>query len=778
MEHQSRDLVPITEYLETRPVHDPLRFIDTSRHENLDIGRYLRVIRRHFYLIALILGVALLLGALDLARSPRIYTAEATMLVTAPEPDPVLGRDASLEDGETIADPDYFKTQSDLLKSRSLAALVVTNLGLFGVGRPSPSTRIEPDGGGGWQLELLPSRSRESMLTQGPAALPDHSARHNDHERLRRAVDAYLGGLTIDPLNGASLIAVQYRSPDGALAARIANAHVELFIQQRLEQQRRRKEDVADLLGVKLVDLKKRVEASELALNNYRRDHGIIPGLMSLSGKDAIVIDRLTQLSSQLTTAQVKRIELESQVDLIRKSDYSSLPAVVADMTVGSLERELDDLAAQDRTLSSRFTPDYPEVVTLDAKIRGVQTQLNSEIARKVKSIELEYDTALKEENQLQDAVNKQRALTMAVNDAAVKYAMLQRDYEANNELYESILKNMKDASVAADSQASNVAIVDEAEVPNFPSEPRAGKIIGFSLAFGLFAAFGTALGLDYLHDPVDDPEEVARLFHLPTLAVIPRLQQARATRRLKYLANFRTPNSRNGASPNGAENHNGLVKSEIYATADGAYGQLAASLLLAQHKLSHVILITSSVPSEGKTRTAVSTAISLARHRRRVLLVDADLRRPRCHQYLGAQNNEGLACVLTDERSPHSFVQPTGVETLHFLSAGRISQSPSEFMSSVSIRDILEKLSLTYSFIIIDCCPVVPISDAVMLGAIVDGVVLVVDSNKTSKQIVRLACTRLSQARANIIGLVLNKSITDESYYKHYYRHYSSHEQ
>ena len=132
MEHQSRDLVPITEHLETRPVHDPLRFIDTSRHENLDIGRYLRVIRRHFYLIALILGVALLLGAVKLARSPRIYEAEATLLVTAPQPDVVVGRDVALEDGETVADPDYYKTQCDILKSRSLAEHVVTALGLYG----------------------------------------------------------------------------------------------------------------------------------------------------------------------------------------------------------------------------------------------------------------------------------------------------------------------------------------------------------------------------------------------------------------------------------------------------------------------------------------------------------------------------------------------------------------------------------------------------------------------------------------------------------------------
>lgn len=732
MEHQSRDLVPLTEHLETRPVHHPLRFVDTDRRERFDHNRYFRIIRRHIYLMALIFGVTLLLGAVRLARAPRIYSAEATLLVTAPEPAETVANSA-LEEGETVADPDYYKTQCDILKSRSLAARVVALLGLYGAGNQS--------------------RSDSRPTSAGDSA------------RLRHAVDAYLGGLTIKPLNEASLIGVEYGSPDPVLAARVANAHAAMFIKQRLELLRQREEDVASLLELKLVDLKKRLEASELALNNYRRDQGIIPGLMSLDGKNAIVIDRLTQLSNQLTAAQVKRIGLESQVELIRTGQYSSLPPVAADPVIQGLERELDDLHAEDRTLSSRFTPDYPAVVALHAKMRGLQAQLNVEITREVNSIELAYDEALKDENQLQAEVGRQRALTIALNNAGVKYAMLQREVDANRELYEGVLKGMKDARLAADSEASNVAIVDRAEVPEVPSEPRGQRIIGLSIILGLAGGVGAALLLDYLRDPLDEPEDVARLFQLPTLAVIPRLPRHKGNIAIAYSSRRseasveRTPGDRLRNS-----------KHAVYGSADEAYRHLRASLLAAQHRNNYVALLTSALPSEGKTQTAVNTSIMLALSGRRALLIDADLRRPRCHEYLGLENNEGLACLLSEQRLPETLIQPTRTKDLYFLSSGHVAFNPSELLGSRGLVATLETLRLMFEFIVIDSCPIIPVSDALAMAPLADGVVLVVDANNTPKQMIRSACSRLAHARANIIGIVLNKTISDTGYYYRYY--------
>ena len=736
MERNQQYVFPITEHVEARPLHDPLRFIDTQRHESVDLLRYLRAIRRHIRLIALVLGLGAVLAAVHLVLTPRVFTAQATLLVTAPEPDAMETRKIDVADGEEVAKPDYYKTQCDILKSRNLAARVVALLGLYGADKGMSGARApaEPIG--------------------------------NSH--LRRAVDAYLWALKIKPINDTSLIGIEYRSPDPELAARIANAHAEAFIQQRHEMLRRRKADIADLLEFKLVDLKRRLEASELALNNYRRDQGIIPGLMTLNGKNAIVVDRLTQLSNQLTAAQVKRLELEPQVELIHRGQYAPLPAIVADPMLQTLEHELDDLYVQDRTLSSRFTPDYPKVEYLQARIRALQTQLSAETTREVKSIELSYQSAVRAEAELDAEVTKQRSLTIALNDAGVKYAMLQREVDANRELYESVLRAMKDARLAADSQSSNVAILDRAEVPVSPSEPRVALTFAVSMILSLFAGLGAALVLDYLRDPLDEPEDVARLYRLPVFAVVPPLRLGKARNRVMFQPNFHHLSARRAGA-------NGTIPSmrKPYATGDEAYRHLGASLRLAQHKDACVTLITSSVPSEGKTRTAVGASIALARRHKHVLLIDADLRRPRCHHYFGAQNNEGLACILEAECSPHSFVQPTSIEGLHFLCAGRASPNSTELMSPPALADIFENLRSHYEFVIVDSSPVLLISDALMLAAVVDGVILVVDSNKTSKRTVRHACSRLSQARANIIGVVLNKSIADIGYYKRYYRHY-----
>jgi succinoglycan biosynthesis transport protein ExoP len=735
MEQQAKHFIPFTQHIEPRPVHNPLRFIDAHGAERFDHNRYFRTIRRHVYLIASALGLASILAGVRLARAPRIYTAEAKLLVTAPQPDAIMAQDTALEEGATVADPDYYKTQCDLLESRSLAERVVSKLGLYGV-----ADRGSADG---------------------------HSTPENDHEHLRQAVDTYLDGLMIKPTEEASLIGVEYRAPDPVLAAKLANAHAEVFIQQHLELLRKKQGDVADLLGQKLVDLKKRLEASELALNNYRRDQGIIPGLMSFDGKNAIVIDRLTQLSAQLTAVQVKRITLESQVELSRKGQYSSLPAVVADGMIHGLQRELDDLYTQDRALSIRYTPDYPEVVTLRAKIRGLQTQLNTEIAREVNSIELDYSAVLEQETQLESEVAKQRALTIALNDAGVKYAMLQREVDANRALYESVLKGMKDARVAADSEVSNFAIVDRAEVPEVPSSPRTRIIMGEFIVLGLFAGLGSAVLLDYLRDPLDAPEDVARLFQLPALAVIPRLPRQKGGGALEYFS----LRSERALEPV-IENRSSTSNFAVYGIADEGYRHLRASLLMMQHTSNYVALITSALPAEGKTQTAVNTSIMLALSGKRTLLIDGDLRRPCCHRYLGLENNEGLACILSEQRPPNNLIQPTQTKDLYFLSSGRVAFNPSELLDSRGLSATFESLRLMFEFIIIDSCPIIPISDALAIARLADGVVLVVDSNKTSKQFVRRACTRLSEARANIIGVVLNKSMADGGYYKHYYRY------
>jgi capsular exopolysaccharide synthesis family protein len=742
--------------------HDPLRFTDLGEAEGIDFESYLRTLRRHLWLIITIAGCAVILGAFHVIISTPMYTAQATILIIAPEPNFMNVTGASAEQPETVAAPDYFKTECDILKSRSLAARVIMDEGLSrkrGVKSASGSS------GAIAAILISAGNLGGHVFGSGDSAKTVQAA--PDPEDLRRhLVDEYLGALTIKPLNDTSLVGIRFSSPDPELAADIANAHAQAFISQGLELHRHAKEDVANFLQQKLIDLKQRLQDSEFALNNYRRVHGIIPGLTSLNGKDAIVLDRLSELSRDLTAVQVQRIGLQAQIDLIRDKQYNSLPAVVAHPMIQNLERELDDLYAQNADLSSKFKPDYPKVTELQARIRGVRERLNTEITREVSSIEFAYKGIQEKESRLEDEMSKQRALTMSLNDAGVQYAILQREVDANRELYESVLKAMKDARVEAEAQTSNVSIIDSAESPEAPSSPRVKRTLAVSLVLGLLAGLGTALLIDYLRNTLENPEDVTRLFRLPALAVIPKLPRRRIP------SEINNPMMIYSRRTSGARRRT-LNKSEAYYyfSIGEAYRNLRISLLASHDGVPHTVtLVTSALPSEGKTSTAVNSAVVLALSGRRVLLVDADLRKPRCHRHLAAINRDGLASVLSGLMPLDAALQPTQIENLDFLGSGDIPNNPSELLGSPEMTRTLEDLRRNYDHIIIDSPPVMVVSDALILSELADGVALVVDCGATSKQKVRAACTRLHHSRARLLGIVLNKAISDCEYYQHYY--------
>jgi polysaccharide biosynthesis transport protein len=748
--------------IEPEPVHDPLRYMYESEHEGIDLTFYLRVLRKHLRLIVALFAGALLLGLIRVISATPIYTAEATILITAPEPNVIDAKGGEPRPGDGLAAPDYYKTQCDILRSRSLAGRVIALEGLDRdaprqAARQTPSlTSVIISSLRGWLRDLRGLRTPARPVKTG-APDPDEVERH--------LIDGYLGALSIKPLNDTSLVGIEFSSTDPQLAARIANAHARAYITQGIELHRHAKEQAADFLQQKLVELKEKLQDSEIALNNYRRAHGIIPGLTSLNGKDAIVLDRLSQLSHDLTAAQVARISLEAQVQLIKKGDYKSLPTVVSNTSIAGLQAQLDDLYAEDASLSSRFKADYPKLATLHAKMRGIQDRINAEISREIKSIESGYQEASAKEAKLEDEMNQQRTLTMNLNDAGVQYAFLQREVDANRELYDSVLKAMKDVRVAAEAETSNVSIIDRAVPPDSPSSPRVTRTIALSGAMGLLGGIALAFLLDYLDNTLKEPEDVGRYLRLPTLTMVPKFP------RRHLVSEISNPLIAYGAgSGDGGAGGGALVKAPgYYGSVGESYRTLRASMLLAQGgETNQITLITSALASEGKTITAVNSAVVLALSGRRVLLLDADLRKPRCHRYLAAENRQGLAQILGADVTVESAVQPTLVNNLFFIGSGLVPRNPSELLGSMAMRRTLEQLKGSYDSIVIDSPPVMFVSDALLLSKLVDGVALVVDSSATPRQKVRAACARLNYAKARLLGIVLNKAYTDYDYYRY----------
>ena len=522
------------------------------------------------------------------------------------------------------------------------------------------------------------------------------------------------------------------------------------------------------------MDIKEELQKSEAALNDYRRRKGIIPGLMSLDGKDAVVLDRLADLSKDLTQAQVARITLESQVTLIRKHQYNALPIVESDLAVQDMEKELNSLYSQEAALSSQFKADYPPLAKLQAQIRELQSRVADAIQKAISGIESQFAQAQEKESELEAEMQRQRAETLNLNDAVAQYAILQRDVDTNRELYNAIMTRMKDVAVSGDIQSTNVSVINSAEVPSSPSSPNKGRALLLALIAGLGGGVALAFTMEFLDNTLKNPEEAESYLRLPNLGVVPEFssvngQTAYAPRQLM--------NGRESTVlPPGRE----LVTTHgSYSRVGEAYRNLRTALLLSRAGgPPKVTLITSATSREGKTVTAVNTAVMLAQLGGRVLLIDADLRRARCHRVLAVDNHIGLTEVLAGSRELHEMIRPTEIENLYFLGSGSVPPNPTELLGSPKMVETLLELRAHYEYVVIDSAPVLPVSDSLVLAKLTDGVMLVANGSVTPRQQVKTACARLEYARAKILGVVLNKvKIHSADYHYYYHQDYYSFE-
>jgi polysaccharide biosynthesis transport protein len=551
----------------------------------------------------------------------------------------------------------------------------------------------------------------------------------------------------------------------------VTTAHVTAYERQQVEMHSQQSEEAQRFLQNKLVDIKEQLQKSEAALNDYRRRKGIIPGLMSLDGKDAVVLDRLSDLSKDLTAAQVQRISLEAQVTLIRKHQYSALSMVQNDLTVQDMQRDLDSLYSQEAALSSQFKADYPPLAKLQAQIHELQARVADQIQQAVGAIESQYAEAQEKESELEAEAQRQRQETLNINDAVAQYAILQRDVDTNRDLYNAIMTRMKDVAVSGDIQSTNVSVINSAEVPGGPSSPKKVRALMLALIGGLGIGIALAFTLEFLDNTLKNPEEAETYLRLPNLGVVPEFSSVNG--KTAYAPRQLMNGRDSTVLPPGRE----LVTSHgSYSQVGEAYRNLRTALLLSRAGgPPKVTLITSAMSREGKTVTAVNTAVMLAQLGGRVLLIDADLRRARCHRVLAVDNHLGLTEVLAGSREVREMIRATEIENLYFLGSGSVPPNPTELLGSLKMVETLLLLREHYEYVVIDSAPVLPVSDSLVLAKLTDGVMLVANGAATPRQQVKTACARLEYARAKILGVVLNKvKIHSADYHYYYHQDYS----
>jgi len=718
-----------------------------GEEEGLNLWGCWEVLKKRKWLIVTFFFAVILAVSLYTLTMTPIYTAEATLLIEQKAPQVINIQQVLSDSLSTGADNkhDYYQTQYQLLRSRALVAQVIREQGLEG---NKQFIKIEKKG----RLAKLQAKVWKVILGLflPPKAIWTDSPAYGVNPEL---IDDYIKDmLEVGPLGDTRLVKVAFNSVDRNLAARVLNAHVQAYIGRGLKLRSQASEEAERFLEEKLAELKERMEKSEDALNQYRR----LKGILSLDDKENLVVDRLADLNKRLTEAEAERITLEAQLRLVQKRSYDSLPAVIDNTLIQTLTGQLARLKGDYASLSNQFKSGYPRVTQLKVQVEETQRRLEQEIRKVVKGIESAYLAAEAREKKLTATVEKQKNAAFSLKDASVEYAILAREVDTNRQLYDSVLQRMKEMGVTAEIRSSNVSVIDEAVPPLKPSWPLVKLNLILASFMGLVGGVGLAFLSEYLDNTLKTPEEVERYLHLPNLGVVPdfanldRLSYAPPTLLHTLPQEASLPSSRKDL----------VLSHHPFSPISEMYRMLHTAILLSQaEEPPKIVLFASGTQGEGKTTTMINVAITFAQMEARVLVIDADLRYSNCHKILEVEDGLGLTELLTRQRELKEVIKPTGLPNLSLISGGSVPPNPATLLGSRRMHEILTSLREDYDYIFIDSPPIMAVTDTVRLSTMVDGVVLVVNSQGTPKQVIKEACTRLSYARAKILGIALNRA-------------------
>jgi len=476
-----------------------------------------------------------------------------------------------------------------------------------------------------------------------------------------------------------------------------------------------------------------------------------------------------------MTAAESDRMEKEAVYRQTQSNDPDAIAAaIIADSSgnasaatsglLDKLREQQANLRIQVADLSTQFGPQYPKVAQLNSQLKEIDHQLQSETNKAVDHLKGQYLAALQRENMLRASFEKQKQEANKLNESAIEYSILKRDLDSNRTLYEGLLEKLKEAGVTAGLRSNNFRIIDAARVPTSPSEPNIPRNLTFALMLGVISGVGLAFILENMDNTVRTPEQATALSGLPALGMIPlgskSVSHGPTGKRLVL-----TPISSKEAVET-------VTQVRPQSQMAESYRALRTSLLLSNLGAPpKVIMVTSARPQEGKTTTSINTAIVLAQKGVRVLLIDADLRRPSVHKTLGMGPRSGLSNVLTGSATAQQAITTSPVlPNLFILPAGTPPPNPAELLASSNMRDLIAELRAEFDHIVIDTPPTLSVTDAVVLSPRADATILVIRSGQTTKQALRRARDILTQVNAHVAGVLLNAvDLTSPDYYYYY---------
>src|SRR5688572_30017130 len=673
---------------------------------------------------------------------PR-YRASARILVEEPGAD--IATPTEIARNAPLSDPEMFmQTQLRIMRGRDLAQRVAQKIDLsrvpeFNGQGPRPTPLANSIAAikyyAAWPYRLV------TTAQAPPIAPPNGSDGHTGNY-----ADALIARLAVDQVRGSQLVDMSFASADPEFAARAANAFADEYLGQNLALKIQNLEKSAEWLTGEVERQAKLVQQSELQLQQYRetQDAGALD-----SGQN-IVVARLNSLNEQLTLARTDRIRKENLYKQLQGagSNIDSISAVINNTQVQNLRSRLNELQQESLRVAERYGEKHPERQRVAAAFASARSQLEDEIQKAVLNARNDYDAAVAQERMLLSTLNESKQAATDLSRKGVNYSALVREAESNRAVYSQLLTREKELRVIANSRTNNVRVVDRAEVPGSPFTPNHRRDWVYALALGLALGLAIAFGIDYLDDTVKTPDDITRRLKLKFLGLVPIV-----------------PGDRHP-----------LISGPVPHDFGEAYRSIRTSLAAQIPGTgARVVAVGSSQPLEGKTTTAVNIAMALAVGGARVLLIDADMRRPSVHKALRMSNDRGLSQLLAGQARMREVVQRTHDPNLLTITAGRTPANPSELLASDRMRALLSGLeSGPFDWIIVDTPPVLAVTDAVILAPLVGAVTFVIGAEMTRWRLAERAVETLLSSNPRQVLAVLNKVNfgRNKYYYSRYYGH------
>ncbi|MFQ5926343.1 MAG: GumC family protein [Terriglobia bacterium] len=762
---------PAARALEGRRSPLPASYETVEMEEALDLRAYWRVLRKRRWTILTMCFVVFAVVLIGTLKQKPVYQARALLEIQKENPNVVTMQE--LFQLERVSNT-YLETQYRILRSDSLARRVVEQLALHKLEEFNPT-------GSDLRSRKQKTRTPPQTFAVGAAGSEEH-----DKEAYRTAVASFRSRLDIKPIQSSRLVAVHFESHDPTLAARVVNALASNYVEQNLEVRWEATQKASEWLSQQLLGMKARLEKSEDELQKYARENRLVFLATEEGNPENIANEKLRQLQEELTRAQADRYQKESLYRLIEAGNYGSLPGVFENELMQDLTVRLADLERERARLATTFSPNYPKVKQVQNQIDEIEGVLARERQRAAQRITNDYLAAERRENLLRQAFEQQQKQANLIAERSVQYNILKREVDTNKQLYEGLLQRLREAGVSAGLKASNIRIVDPAEPPRNPVKPRVKLNLVSALILGLGLGVGVAFLREYLDNTLKTAEDVERFLHVPALALIPSVDSLNHRRHGIYGLYDRGKLLVSGArGPAGEEvpaRNASLVKryridrgEEGSSALSEAFRSLRTSVLLSTaEQPPRSLLFTSAQPGEGKTTVSVNLAISLVQLGQRVLLIDADMRRPCVHKALECKDSSrGLVSYLTGQQAWQAIVQPTRVPGLDAVTCGPVPPNPAELLSSERMRTLVREAIANYQFVLLDSPPLLNVADARILAILVEGVVLVVQGGATPRELAQRAQFHARDVGANVIGVVLNNlDVHADDYYYYYYRY------